>query len=109
MSARNSAYLIKEIHYNTFAREWRCVWSEDDDKRSLTELQRVLEEPAGQMQRFSIMYLLILPGSIRQVPHSFKFQVSQLSLGWFGFSEGAGSSCLSSNCLADRPDFFGER
>ena len=36
--------MIKEIHYNTFAREWRCVWSEDDDKRSLTELQRVLEE-----------------------------------------------------------------
>ena len=80
MSARNSAYLIKEIHYNTFAREWRCVWSEDDDKRSLTELQRVLEEPAGQMQRFSIMYLLILPGSIRQVPHSFKFH----SYPWVG-------------------------
>eukprot|EP00490_Sorites_sp_Unknown_P024421 CAMPEP_0114650246 /NCGR_PEP_ID=MMETSP0191-20121206/7553_1 /TAXON_ID=126664 /ORGANISM="Sorites sp." /LENGTH=158 /DNA_ID=CAMNT_0001864071 /DNA_START=37 /DNA_END=513 /DNA_ORIENTATION=- len=45
-ACRNSAYLIKEIHYNTFAREWRCVWSEDDDKRSLIELQRVLEEVA---------------------------------------------------------------
>ncbi|CAJ1347097.1 unnamed protein product [Effrenium voratum] len=43
-SCRNSAYLIKEIHYNTFAREWRCVWSEDEDKRSLRQLQRVLEE-----------------------------------------------------------------
>ena len=44
VAGRNSGYLIKEIHYNTFAREWRCIWSEDDDKRSLTEIQRVLEE-----------------------------------------------------------------
>ncbi|CAE7945296.1 unnamed protein product [Symbiodinium sp. KB8] len=45
-SCRNSAYLCKEIHYNTLAREWRCIWSEEDQKRSLTELQRVLEDVA---------------------------------------------------------------
>ena len=44
---RNSAYLCKEIHYNTLAREWRCIWSEEDQKRSLTELQRVLEDSGG--------------------------------------------------------------
>ena len=45
---RNSAYLCKEIHYNTLAREWRCIWSEEDQKRSLTELQRVLEDSRAE-------------------------------------------------------------
>ena len=47
--------MIKEIHYNTFAREWRCQWSEDDDKRSLVELQRVLEDsPACSVPMFTM-------------------------------------------------------
>merc|ERR1740123_2257078 len=29
---------------NTFAREWRCKWSEDDNKQSLTECQKVLDD-----------------------------------------------------------------
>mmetsp|Transcript_14986 Transcript_14986/g.26252 ORF Transcript_14986/g.26252 Transcript_14986/m.26252 type:complete len:159 (-) Transcript_14986:28-504(-) len=45
-AARNSAYLVKEIHYNTLAREWSCKWSEEDQKMSLTECQRVLEQVA---------------------------------------------------------------
>mmetsp|Transcript_30447 Transcript_30447/g.48808 ORF Transcript_30447/g.48808 Transcript_30447/m.48808 type:complete len:155 (+) Transcript_30447:68-532(+) len=41
---RNTGYICEEVHYNTLAREWRCKWSEEDQKRSLTECQRVLEE-----------------------------------------------------------------
>eukprot|EP00931_Biecheleriopsis_adriatica_P096418 TRINITY_DN70071_c0_g1_i1.p1 TRINITY_DN70071_c0_g1~~TRINITY_DN70071_c0_g1_i1.p1 ORF type:complete len:159 (-),score=35.54 TRINITY_DN70071_c0_g1_i1:63-539(-) len=45
-SCRNSSYLCKEVHFNSLAREWRCKWSIDDRKRSLTECQKVLEEVA---------------------------------------------------------------
>ena len=30
--------------FDTIAREWRCKWSEDEDKKSLTEAQKVIEE-----------------------------------------------------------------
>eukprot|EP00933_Yihiella_yeosuensis_P015551 TRINITY_DN13517_c0_g3_i1.p1 TRINITY_DN13517_c0_g3~~TRINITY_DN13517_c0_g3_i1.p1 ORF type:complete len:159 (-),score=19.72 TRINITY_DN13517_c0_g3_i1:167-643(-) len=43
---RCSAYLCKEIHCNTMAREWRCKWSEEDQKASLTACQQTLEEVA---------------------------------------------------------------
>jgi len=32
------------VEYDTIAREWRCKWSADDDKKSLAELQKTLEE-----------------------------------------------------------------
>jgi len=32
------------VEYNTLAREWRCNWSEDNDKASLVELQKALNE-----------------------------------------------------------------
>mmetsp|Transcript_3295 Transcript_3295/g.11948 ORF Transcript_3295/g.11948 Transcript_3295/m.11948 type:complete len:113 (-) Transcript_3295:155-493(-) len=32
------------VSFESVAREWRCKWSTDDDKKSLSEAQRVLEE-----------------------------------------------------------------
>eukprot|EP00930_Biecheleria_cincta_P097213 TRINITY_DN88934_c0_g1_i1.p1 TRINITY_DN88934_c0_g1~~TRINITY_DN88934_c0_g1_i1.p1 ORF type:complete len:158 (-),score=26.14 TRINITY_DN88934_c0_g1_i1:102-575(-) len=48
---RNSGYVCPEIHYNTLAREWRCKWSMDDQKRSLTECQRVLERAVPALRK----------------------------------------------------------
>merc|ERR1711953_450178 len=31
------------VKFNTVAKEWRCKWSEDDDKQSLQGLQGILE------------------------------------------------------------------
>jgi len=31
------------VKFDTIAREWRCKWSEDDDKKSLKEAQSLLE------------------------------------------------------------------
>jgi hypothetical protein len=32
------------IDFDTIAREWRCKWSPDNDKKSLVEAQKALEE-----------------------------------------------------------------
>ncbi|CAK9097967.1 Adenylate cyclase type 10 (Germ cell soluble adenylyl cyclase) (sAC) (Testicular soluble adenylyl cyclase) [Durusdinium trenchii] len=80
-ACRNSGYLIKEIHYNTFAREWRCVWSEDDDKRSLTELQRVLEEVALPALR-RVQGVLSVQRAVCGCKHEFKV-ISKLGLDAF--------------------------
>ena len=31
------------VEFDTIAREWRCKWSADDDKKSLQEAQKILE------------------------------------------------------------------
>lgn len=31
------------VEFDTIAREWRCKWSGDDDKKSLQEAQKALE------------------------------------------------------------------
>ena len=31
------------VEFDTIAREWRCKWSADDDKKSLQEAQKALE------------------------------------------------------------------
>ena len=42
---RNMGTVIAEgVEFDTVAREWRCKWSSDDDKKSLVELQKVLDE-----------------------------------------------------------------
>ena len=35
--------ITEGVEFDTIAREWRCKWSADDDKKSLAELQKVLE------------------------------------------------------------------
>jgi len=36
--------IAEGVEFDTVAREWRCKWSSDDDKKSLVELQKVLDE-----------------------------------------------------------------
>mmetsp|Transcript_5738 Transcript_5738/g.9051 ORF Transcript_5738/g.9051 Transcript_5738/m.9051 type:complete len:140 (+) Transcript_5738:176-595(+) len=36
--------LAEGVEFDTIAREWRCKWSPDNDKKSLVELQKVLNE-----------------------------------------------------------------
>ena len=34
----------EEVEFDMFAREWRRIWSADNDKKSLAEVQKLLEE-----------------------------------------------------------------
>lgn len=36
--------ITEGVEFDTVAREWRCKWSPDDDKKSLQEAQKVLDE-----------------------------------------------------------------
>jgi hypothetical protein len=36
--------IAEGVEFDTVAREWRCKWSPDDDKKSLVEAQKALEE-----------------------------------------------------------------
>jgi len=36
--------ITEGVEFDTIAREWRCKWSADNDKKSLAELQKVLDE-----------------------------------------------------------------
>jgi hypothetical protein len=35
--------IAEGVEFDTIAREWRCKWSADDDKKSLVELQKTFE------------------------------------------------------------------
>jgi hypothetical protein len=39
------------VEFDTVAREWRCKWSGDDDKKSLQELQKVLNESKAEIKK----------------------------------------------------------
>mmetsp|Transcript_63940 Transcript_63940/g.187569 ORF Transcript_63940/g.187569 Transcript_63940/m.187569 type:complete len:147 (+) Transcript_63940:57-497(+) len=41
---RNQAQICDGVQTNCMAREWRCKWSEDDNKKSLIQCQAVLED-----------------------------------------------------------------
>jgi hypothetical protein len=36
--------ITEGVEFDTIAREWRCKWSADDDKKSLQEAQKLLNE-----------------------------------------------------------------
>jgi len=36
--------IVTGVDFDTLAREWRCKWSEDSDKKSLEEVQKILVE-----------------------------------------------------------------
>ena len=36
--------IVDGVDFDTIAREWRCKWSEDNDKKSLAEAQKALNE-----------------------------------------------------------------
>jgi hypothetical protein len=35
---------VEGVDFDTIAREWRCKWSEGNDKKSLAEAQKALNE-----------------------------------------------------------------
>lgn len=35
---------VEGVDFDTIAREWRCKWSDDKDKKSLAEAQKALNE-----------------------------------------------------------------
>ncbi|MGK3736348.1 MAG: hypothetical protein ACI8RD_002209 [Bacillariaceae sp.] len=43
--------ITEGVEFDTVAREWRCKWSGDDDKKSLQELQKVLEESKAEIKK----------------------------------------------------------
>ena len=38
------------VEFDTIAREWRCKWSSDDDKKSLAEAQKALNEVLAEVK-----------------------------------------------------------
>jgi hypothetical protein len=42
--------ITEGVEFDTIAREWRCKWSADDDKKSLAELQKVLDETKAEIK-----------------------------------------------------------
>jgi len=42
--------ITEGVEFDTIAREWRCKWSADDDKKSLAELQKVLDETKADIK-----------------------------------------------------------
>ena len=42
--------ITEGVEFDTISREWRCNWSNDDDKKSLQELQKVLDEAMDDLR-----------------------------------------------------------
>ena len=43
--------ITEGVEFDTVAREWRCKWSPDDDKKSLQELQKALAEAIPDIKK----------------------------------------------------------
>lgn len=44
------ATIVEGVDFDTTAREWRCKWSVDDDKKSLAELQKILNDSKEELK-----------------------------------------------------------
>jgi hypothetical protein len=42
--------ITEGVEFDTIAREWRCKWSPENDKKSLQELQKALAEAAAEIK-----------------------------------------------------------
>jgi hypothetical protein len=42
--------IVEGVEFDTVAREWRCKWSTDDEKKSLANLQKVLNESEDELK-----------------------------------------------------------
>lgn len=42
--------ITEGVEFDTIAREWRCKWSPDDDKKSLQEAQKALDEILAEVK-----------------------------------------------------------
>lgn len=47
---RNMGAIAEGVEFDTIAREWRCKWSEDNDKASLVSLQKLLNEVSSDLK-----------------------------------------------------------
>lgn len=45
------AVIAEGVEFDKVAREWRCKWSPDDDKKSLVELQKALDSIADDVKK----------------------------------------------------------
>ncbi|KAG7374438.1 hypothetical protein IV203_013533 [Nitzschia inconspicua] len=43
--------ITEGVDFDTIAREWRCKWSPEDDKKSLQELQKALVEAVPDIKK----------------------------------------------------------
>ena len=43
--------ITEGVEFDTVAREWRCKWSPDDDKKSLQELQTALASVTDEIKK----------------------------------------------------------
>ena len=43
--------ITEGVEFDTIAREWRCKWSPDDDKKSLQEAQKALDEILADVKK----------------------------------------------------------
>jgi len=44
------ATITDGVDFDTIAREWRCKWSSEDDKKSLAGAQKALNEVLGEVK-----------------------------------------------------------
>ncbi len=42
--------ITEGVQFDTVAREWRCKWSADNDKKSLAEAQKALNEVLAEVK-----------------------------------------------------------
>eukprot|EP00532_Pseudo-nitzschia_australis_P005677 CAMPEP_0168164050 /NCGR_PEP_ID=MMETSP0139_2-20121125/719_1 /TAXON_ID=44445 /ORGANISM="Pseudo-nitzschia australis, Strain 10249 10 AB" /LENGTH=115 /DNA_ID=CAMNT_0008081019 /DNA_START=223 /DNA_END=570 /DNA_ORIENTATION=+ len=42
--------IVEGVAFDTIAREWRCKWSTENDKKSLADLQKVLDETKADIK-----------------------------------------------------------
>jgi hypothetical protein len=42
--------IVNGVEFDTIAREWRCKWSPDNEKKSLEELQSLLNETKSDLK-----------------------------------------------------------
>lgn len=47
--SRTMPTLADGVEFDTIAREWRCKWNPDNDKKSLVEAQKALNDVIGEM------------------------------------------------------------
>eukprot|EP00164_Ancoracysta_twista_P003861 GFYU01005180.1.p1 GENE.GFYU01005180.1~~GFYU01005180.1.p1 ORF type:complete len:129 (+),score=17.96 GFYU01005180.1:50-388(+) len=42
--------ITEGVNFDTIAREWRCKWSPDEDKKSLGEAQKILDSVLAELK-----------------------------------------------------------
>jgi hypothetical protein len=48
---RTMGTIAEGVEFDTVAREWRCKWSPDNDKKALVEAQKALKEVIADIQK----------------------------------------------------------